>query len=355
MSLYHSIGGDTFPLRADKVTTTHKSVQPLVSIGMPVYNGERYLRETLESLLSQTYENIELIISDDFSADSTEQICLSYASKDSRLSYHRQPENGGITANFNRLLGLAKGDYFMWAAQDDLWAPSFIERCLREMESDKRIVFCSSKTAFISADGEETCRLDADLTTTGMGAAKRIMHYLNNTITNSRPIMDSRVYGLIRASALNGKSLADIIGQDYLIMVELLTEGDLKTVDAYLFKKRKGGASEFHLKLAKSYRVTSKRRIVWYRAHLLGEFLNTVLRSPAVSLHSKIYLSFALPAFYMRHNFYHDLTFNRDFRIAKKLAYLSASRKGKRASIPVKILFLFYVYLLKLKKRPPRS
>jgi glycosyltransferase involved in cell wall biosynthesis len=325
-----------------------KGNEPLVSIGMPVYNGEKYLRRTLESLLSQTYKNIELIVSDDCSTDSTQQICLSYASADSRLTYYRQPENAGITANFNHLLQLARGDYFMWAAQDDLWEPSYIECCLKEMQADERIVFCTSKTIFISPGGEEIGRLDTDLTTSGMSAAKRIMHYLTNSLE------DSQFYGLIRASALKGKSLADIMGQDYLIMIELLAQGDLKMIDGYLFKKRKGGASQSLIKLARSYRVTSRKRIVWHRAHFFGEFLKAVLKSPHVPLHSKIYLSYALPAFYVRRHFYHELTLNQNFRAAKRLAYLNRARRGKKASFPVKILFLFYVYFLKFKKRLSR-
>lgn len=232
----------------------------------------------------------------------------------------------------------------MWAAQDDLWEPTYIEKCLKEMESDKKIVFCSSKTVFISKSGVETGRVDADFTTTGMGTAKRIMHYLNHSLE------DSQFYGLIRASVIKGKSLADIIGQDHLIMIALLAEGDLKTVDGYLFKKRKGGASECLLKLARAYRVTSERRIAWHRAHLFREFLKLVLKSPKVPLQSKIYLFFALPSFYLRCYFYHDLTFNRSFRAAKKLAYLNRSKRGKKG-ISGKALLLFHVYLKRLKKR----
>ena len=95
--------------------------QPLVSIGMPVYNGERFIRQALDSLLAQDCENFELIISDNASADGTQEICLEYAAQDGRIRYYRNENNLGALANFNRVLGLAQGPYFMWAAHDDVW------------------------------------------------------------------------------------------------------------------------------------------------------------------------------------------------------------------------------------------
>ncbi|MDO9207221.1 MAG: glycosyltransferase, partial [Sulfuricurvum sp.] len=97
-----------------------------VSIGMPVYNGEMFIQEALDSLLSQTFTDFELIISDNGSTDKTEAICHEYAAKDERIRYIRQPENRGAIANFQFVLDEATGKYFMWAAYDDLWAPDFL-------------------------------------------------------------------------------------------------------------------------------------------------------------------------------------------------------------------------------------
>lgn len=93
----------------------------LVSIGVPVYNGEKYLRQALESLLSQSHSNIEVIISDNASTDATERICREVAAKDKRVSYIRQQSNNGPIGNFNFVLQQAQGEYFMWAAHDDFW------------------------------------------------------------------------------------------------------------------------------------------------------------------------------------------------------------------------------------------
>lgn len=97
-----------------------------VSIGMPVYNDKSFLKEALDSILSQTYTNFELIISDDFSTDGSTDTCIEYAEKDKRIRYIRQVKNIGISKNMEFLLKEAVGEYFMWAANDDLWNEDFV-------------------------------------------------------------------------------------------------------------------------------------------------------------------------------------------------------------------------------------
>lgn len=99
---------------------------PAVSIGMPVYNGAKYIREALDSLLAQTYTDFELIISDNCSIDATQEICEAYARRDSRIRYVRQDGNKGAAENFRFVLDCAKADLFMWAAYDDLWGPNYL-------------------------------------------------------------------------------------------------------------------------------------------------------------------------------------------------------------------------------------
>jgi glycosyltransferase involved in cell wall biosynthesis len=96
--------------------------KPLLTIGVPVYNGAKYLRQALDSLLAQSYENFELMISDNASTDQTGDICRSYAAKDERVRYYRNLLTVPINDNFHRVLTLASSDYFMWAACDDCWS-----------------------------------------------------------------------------------------------------------------------------------------------------------------------------------------------------------------------------------------
>jgi glycosyltransferase involved in cell wall biosynthesis len=99
---------------------------PQVSIGMPVYNGEKYIRNALDSLLTQTFTDFELIISDNASTDNTQAISEEYVRRDPRVRYVRQQENKGAAVNFKFVLNSAQTDFFMWAAYDDLWAPDYL-------------------------------------------------------------------------------------------------------------------------------------------------------------------------------------------------------------------------------------
>src|SRR3989337_590294 len=124
---------------------------PTVSIGLPVFNGEKYLRQALDSILAQTYQDFELIISDNASTDKTQQICREYVKKDSRIRYYRNKRNLGATRNHNRVFELSCGEYFKWASHDDLLAPEFLSRCVSVLDQDHSIVLCHSKTGRINA------------------------------------------------------------------------------------------------------------------------------------------------------------------------------------------------------------
>ena len=103
-----------------------KPPMPKVTIGMPVFNGESFIREALDSLLAQTFIDFELIISDNASTDKTEAICRDYAANDSRIRYVRQAQNLGAMLNFKFVFDESQCEYFMWAACDDIWSPEFL-------------------------------------------------------------------------------------------------------------------------------------------------------------------------------------------------------------------------------------
>ncbi|MGD0002798.1 MAG: glycosyltransferase family 2 protein [Anaerolineaceae bacterium] len=117
-------------LEVDPAST---SSVPLVSIGLPVYNGERFIQRALDSLLAQDYSNLEIIISDNSSTDRTGNICLACQEKDARVRYYRNDANIGMMGNFKRTLDLARGEYFMFAAHDDRWSPEFISSLLLDL------------------------------------------------------------------------------------------------------------------------------------------------------------------------------------------------------------------------------
>jgi glycosyltransferase involved in cell wall biosynthesis len=126
---------------------------PRVSIGLPVYNGENFIEKTLDAILSQTFDDFELIISDNASTDKTGQICNLYAEKDKRIRYYRNEKNLGGSKNYNRVFELSNGEYFKWAPHDDLIAPTYLERCLEVLDRDPSIVLCYSKMHYVNETG----------------------------------------------------------------------------------------------------------------------------------------------------------------------------------------------------------
>lgn len=125
----------------------------LVSIGVPVHNGARYLRGALDSLLAQEYRNFEVIISDNASSDGTAEICREYTARDPRVSYFRCSSKVEVFANFGLVLERARGAYFMWAAADDTWLPTFVGALAGELDSDPEAAVAMCATKRIREDG----------------------------------------------------------------------------------------------------------------------------------------------------------------------------------------------------------
>jgi glycosyltransferase involved in cell wall biosynthesis len=126
---------------------------PLVSIGLYIYNGQRFIREALDSILSQTFTNFELIISDNASADQTAEIAEAFARRDNRIRYYRAEKNMRAGWNMRRVYELAIAKYFKWAAVDDLLEQDFLRRCVEILESDPGCVVAYAQTKEVNERG----------------------------------------------------------------------------------------------------------------------------------------------------------------------------------------------------------
>lgn len=171
--------------------------KPLVSIGMPVYNGAKFICNALDSLLAQTFTNFELIISDNASTDNTEAICKRYSESDSRIRYVRQIVNLGAIGNFQYVLDEAVGEYFMWAAYDDLRSPEFIDVLVKKLIENKD--YSSAFGVFSEIDDSgKLLRKDIILNFSGEAPLERICKYW----LDFRSLRDVWIYGLHQRSAL---------------------------------------------------------------------------------------------------------------------------------------------------------
>jgi glycosyltransferase involved in cell wall biosynthesis len=191
--------------------------EPLVSIGLPVFNGSRYLVEAIESVLSQTYRHIELIICDNASTDGTEQICRRFVNLDNRVRYFRNPANLGVSRNFNLAVERASGKYFRWAAHDDRIAPEYLSRCVQALEADPMIVLCHSQVKVIDENGEDVMDFDFP---PGHGASPAPSRRFGDALHHDR--WDFEVFGLIRTDALRCTRLMDrYVASDRVLRAEL--------------------------------------------------------------------------------------------------------------------------------------
>jgi glycosyltransferase involved in cell wall biosynthesis len=209
---------------------------PRVTIGMPVYNGSDYVAEAIESILKQTFADFELVISDNASTDNTEDVCRSYAAKDSRIRYSRLEANIGAASNFNRVFDGCRSDYFKWAAHDDICLPTFLQRCVETLDgASPEAVLCMPRTLMIGASGQTLSEHDDNLDLRESSPAARM-------ITFARRIMASgchSVFGVIRTEALRKTRLiGPFVASDVVLLGELATQGELWEIPDRLFGAR---------------------------------------------------------------------------------------------------------------------
>jgi glycosyltransferase involved in cell wall biosynthesis len=210
------------------MTIRMSSQSPRVSVGMPVYNAEPYLEEALESLLGQSFDDFELVISDNASSDKTGDICRAYALKDERIKYFCMRQNYGMIDNFNTVFRLSTGEYFKWAASDDVCGRDYLLRAVEVLEQDPSTVLVWGKTVGIDERGQ---RVPVASEVTDMNLAGSV-YSQDPTIRFLRLMrniwwVDGPFYGLIRAKALEAARwlLPRHIGGDQILLTELSLTG----------------------------------------------------------------------------------------------------------------------------------
>lgn len=233
-----------------------------VTVGIPVHNGEKYIEKRIESIIKQTYQNFEIIISDNASTDNTSKFCEKF-SKDEKIHYHKQKTNIGIFKNFNYLIANAKGKYFVIASVDDKWEPTFLEKNVRILDLNENIVGSISKVEFF---GHPIKKQNSKI------------FWIKKIIRRSKfdPLVDhvieakgnyeekagkylrfnqgSFIHGLFRTNAVKEIKLdQSVLGWDLCFILAILKFGDLHVINEILFYKFSSGlSSKGLLALAKS-------------------------------------------------------------------------------------------------------
>jgi glycosyltransferase involved in cell wall biosynthesis len=226
---------------------------PTVTIGLPVFNGERFLAEALDAIVTQSFEDFELLISDNASTDSTPEICRDFAARDRRIRVDRLPQNLGASINYNRLVDMARGRFFKWATHDDLLAPSFLEKCVEHLDADPRMVLCSCEIDIIDSDGSRLGKCDDPLP--DLASPQPHRRFANLILVDHRCI---DVFGLMRIEALRSTPrIAPYIASDRVLLAELGLLGRIDRIDETLFFSRSHTGQSIAL-------VDMKKRAAWF-------------------------------------------------------------------------------------------
>jgi len=239
------------------------SHQPMVTIGLPVYNAQRYLEQALDSLLAQTYTDFELIIADNASTDRTQEICLAYAAKDQRIRYHRNEKNLGAAPNFNLLFQLSASKYFKWAPYDDLIEPTFLARCVEVMEQHPEVVLCYSRAKIIDEQSVYVVDYNPGPDTSSANPNERF----GNLIL--RPEYAIQQMALIRSATLKATELyGSFPSSDEVLLAELALRGRFYEILDRLYLYR------LHEQQSNRKELTVQRaRTVWFDSALAGKIV----------------------------------------------------------------------------------
>ena len=224
-----------------------------LSIGLPVYNGARYLAQAIGSLLDQTWTDFELIISDNASTDRTAEICRVFAATDARVKVFRNETNLGAARNYNRTLELAGGEYFKWAAHDDVCDRRFLAACVAVLDAEPDTVLVHTMSEVLDQSGRrigryaKECAFDQDRVAERFATAILVPHVCIS------------VFGVMRRSVLE-KTVrhGDWVGADRNLLAELSLHGRIRLLPEVLFLRRAHPESSIH-KFA-----DERERLAWF-------------------------------------------------------------------------------------------
>ena len=252
----------------------------LISLGLPVFNGENFIEQALQSIQAQTFLHFELIVTDNASTDRTQAIVEAYAQKDERIRYYRNRENLGAAANYNLAFFHARGDYFKWVSHDDMIAPTFLESCLSVLQQNSDVVLSYPHTVIIDQNGRETDRYADGLHLRQPRAHQRLRYFFDN------PGLCHPVFGLMRREVLAKTGLiGNFPRSDRNLIGEMALYGHLYEIPEPLFLRR------IHAQTSTRVHRTEQELAVWFdpkkqgtrtfpRWRRLIEYMKAIARAP---------------------------------------------------------------------------
>ncbi len=290
-----------------KQTISRKTVNdaapqlPLVSIGLPVFNEANFIEESVNSLLRQDYQNIEIIISDNFSNDGTDLIINNLCNNDTRVTFNRFNSNRGANANFKYVYEKSKGTYFMWASGHDIWSPNLISECVKKLQLNPQAVLAFATPHAIDSNNITTNFNTGWTDTRGLGYISRFNAILWGSMN---PIL-----GVIRREALPSsleKYYAGV-GADLVLLLELVLKGDFIHTNNTKFYRRQPRETETYSQKLNRYKrsevgiINSRFMKVFPLLRLPYEIINVVFKADIFWYTRISILLILLPSFPIRY------------------------------------------------------
>ncbi len=227
--------------------------RPRVTVGVPVYNAEAFLEHTLDSLLAQTFDDFEIIVSDNGSTDRTEEICRTYAATHPRIRYHRHEVNRGAAWNHNRLFELARGEFFKWNSADDLCAPEFLARCVAALDDQPGAVLACANILEIDEHGQP---LGSRVTPDEVVSDDPVTRFARHAELDHLCI---HIYGVIRTDILRQTDrIGSYTDSDRVLLAHLALFGRFVVLPDTLFFNR------HHARRSTQVYVGWRSRTVWF-------------------------------------------------------------------------------------------
>jgi glycosyltransferase involved in cell wall biosynthesis len=279
---------------------------PLVSIGLPVYNGGERIAGALDSILRQSFTDFEVVIVDNASTDDTGAICQDYARKDRRIRYFRNAANIGVNPNHDRVFAQARGKYFAWFADDVEYAPDAVGRCVAEIEraSATPPVLVHPRCQIIRDGRPLPPTEQKSISSSSARPWRRLAAVLSNVG------LVNQLYGLIRAEALRQTRLNGLYASsDYVLLAELAMQGEIREIPEVLIRRRidsNRGTAAVHrdLQAWKAWLGAAGRRsladVLPYRERLAFEYLRAAWHIPISAVDKCMCVASILPVHYER-------------------------------------------------------
>ena len=258
----------------DTIHHTQANSEPLVTVGLPTYNRPGSLQKCLETIINQSYQNLEIIISDNCSTDEqVQQVIIQFAAKDSRIKHFRQNTNIGLEENFNFVYAKASAGFFTWMSDDDYFDSNYIAECMDFLKKNNDHILCSGLAKYYA--GNDLLFDEKMFRVNDSSPVKRIITYFSKAGKNGN------FYGVFRNDMLQSKPIGEHIGCDWSFMAKMATLGRLNYVTTTSYHRSADGNSSSRKKMVTKFGL-NKFKALFFETYSAYEIVTHIFDDNAV-------------------------------------------------------------------------